>query len=256
MLLAHIEVCLQGSVLAFEDIPSFATWVHSVEGSSKVIGIRVIGAQHGHGNPLLSHFVTLELHLQGCWKRRRIGYLQKRCGHRLIGREAGKRTRGEASETGELSRLVEGVRCVTPGSSDVSLQEAPPTTVTSEAEGYISGPQGQRERLCPPQQSSPVLPLLPIQHQPPPPALSPSDGSATSLSSLEREAIRTRGRPWRSRWADKRDLKQYYPVWITLAADDKGEKGPCHAEIGILRGSCQSFCLPSCCCIRRAVCRS
>ena len=63
MLLSHTEVCFQGSVLAFEDIPSFATWVHSVEGSSKVIGIRGVGAQHGHGNPLLSHFVTLELHL-------------------------------------------------------------------------------------------------------------------------------------------------------------------------------------------------
>ena len=39
MLLSHIEVCFQGSVLAFKDIPSFATWVQSVEGSSKVIGI-------------------------------------------------------------------------------------------------------------------------------------------------------------------------------------------------------------------------
>ena len=44
MLLSHIDVCFQGSVLAFEDIPSFATWVHSVEGSSKVIGIRSVGA--------------------------------------------------------------------------------------------------------------------------------------------------------------------------------------------------------------------
>ena len=26
MLLSHIEVCFQGSVLAFNDIPSFATW--------------------------------------------------------------------------------------------------------------------------------------------------------------------------------------------------------------------------------------
>ena len=173
--------------------------------------------------------MTLELHLQGppgCWQRQSTGYLQKRCGHRPTGREAVEKTRGEACETGEFSRLVEeGVRRVTPGSSDISLQDAQPTTVTSEAEGYISGPWGQGERLWPPQQSSAVLPLFSTQHQPPPPALSAIDGSAISLSSLEREAIRTRGHPWRSRRADKRDLKQYYPVWITWQRMTKERKG-------------------------------
>ena len=70
MLLLHIEVCFQESVLAFNDIPSFATWMQSVEGSSKVIGIRGVGAEQGHGDPLLSHLVTLELNLQwppGCF---------------------------------------------------------------------------------------------------------------------------------------------------------------------------------------------
>ena len=65
MLLSHIEVCFRWSVLAFKDVASFATWVQSIEGFSKVIGIRGVGAQHGLGDPLLSHFVTLELHLMG-----------------------------------------------------------------------------------------------------------------------------------------------------------------------------------------------
>ena len=125
-------------------------------------------------------------------------------------------TGGETREEEETFRPVEEeVRRVTPSSSDVSQQEALPTTVTSEAEGYKSGPRGQGERLCLPQQSSQVLPLLPIQQQPLAPALSAHDGSRSSLSSLEREAIRTSGRPWESRGADWGNLKQYYPVWIT-----------------------------------------
>ena len=78
MLLSHIEICFQGSVRAFPDISSFAAWVNSVEGISKVIGICGVGSQHGHGNPLLNHFVTLDLHLEGPpgrWWRRCIGYL-------------------------------------------------------------------------------------------------------------------------------------------------------------------------------------
>ena len=147
MLLSHIEVCFQGSVLAFKDILSFVAWVNSAGGSSKVIGIRGVGGRHGHRDLLLSHFVTLELHMQGppgCWQRRRIGYLQKQCVHRPTGREAVKRTRGKEREAGKLHRPVEeGVRRVSPSSSDVSLQEAPPTAMTSEADGYISDPQGQ-----------------------------------------------------------------------------------------------------------------
>ena len=63
MLLSHIEICFQGSVCAFPDFSSFAARVNSIQGASKVISIRGIGAKHGHGNPLLSHFVTLDLHL-------------------------------------------------------------------------------------------------------------------------------------------------------------------------------------------------
>ena len=149
MLLLHIEVCFQGSVLNFKDIPSFATWVESFEGSCKVMGISGVGAQQGHSDPLLSHFVTLELHLQGplgCWQRQRIGCLHKRCGHHLIVREAVMRNGGKAHEEEEVLRpVVEGFRHVTLSCSDVTLQEAPPTTVTSEAEEHKCDPQAMGE---------------------------------------------------------------------------------------------------------------
>ena len=55
-----------------------------------------------------------------------------------------KRTGGKECEAREEYRPVrEGSRFVTPSSSEVSLQEAPPTAVMSEAERYISGPQAQ-----------------------------------------------------------------------------------------------------------------
>ena len=228
MLRSHIEVCFQGSVLAFKDIPSFATWVHLVEGSFKVIGIRGVGARHGHSDPLLSHFVTLDLHLEGppgCWRRQRIGYLRKRCGHCPIEREAVMRTRGEEREAEEISRpMAEGFRSVALGCSDVGQQEAPATAVTSAAEGFEYDPQAEGDRLCLSQRSSQDLPLLPIQQQPLAPALSADDGSASSLFSLEREAVRTRRHPWRSRGGDLDNLKQYYPVWITWQRMSKERK--------------------------------
>ena len=201
MLLSHIEVCFQGSVLAFKNIPSFATWVQSIEGSSKAIGIRSVGAQQGHGDPFLSHFVTLELHLHGapgCWQWQRIGFLRKRCGHRPIEREAMMRNGGKAREEEKTFRPVaEGFRRVALSCSDVGLQEALPTIMASAAEGFKYDPRAEGDRLYLSQRSSQDLPLLPIQQQPLAPALSADDGSASSLSSLEREAIRTRGRPWR-----------------------------------------------------------
>ena len=124
MLLLHIEVCFQESALAFKDIPSFATWVQSVEGSSKVIEIHRVGAQQGHGNSLLSHFVTLELHLQGppgCWQWRRIRYLHKRRGHHPIEREAVMRYGGKVRREEEtFGAKAEGFRRVALGCSDVS----------------------------------------------------------------------------------------------------------------------------------------
>ena len=97
-----------------------------------------------------------------------------------------KGTRGKACKAAELHRPVEErVRRVNPSSSNVSLQAAPPTAVTSEAEGYISGPQGQGDRLSTSAVISESPPPLSLQQQPPLPALSAHDGSATSLSSLE-----------------------------------------------------------------------
>ena len=112
---------------------------------------------------------------------------------------------------GETFRLVEeGDRRVTPGNDDVGLQEAPPTAVTSEAEGYISDSQAQGVRLCPSQQSSlNLLSLLSLQQHLTLPVLSAHDGSDTSLSSLEQEAVRTRGHPWDYHGADWGNLKQY-----------------------------------------------
>ena len=105
----------------------------------------------------------------------------------------------ESAQEREVFRPVaEEFRCVTLSCSDVSLQEAPPTAVTSGAEGYKYDPRAKEERLCQSQRSSLDLPLLPIQKQLLSPALSASDGTATLLSSLERQAIRMRGRPWKS----------------------------------------------------------
>ena len=202
--------------------------VQSVEGSSKVIGICGVGAQQGHSDPLLSHFVTLKLHLEGspgCWQRRRIGYLRKRCGHRSIEKETVMRNGGKAREEEETFRpMAEGFGHVAFGCSDIGLQETPPTAVTSAAEGFKYDPRAEGDRLCLSQWSSQDLPLLPIQQQPLAPALSADGGLASSLSSLEREAVRTRGRPWRSRGADLHYLKQYYPIWITWKRMSKERK--------------------------------
>ena len=52
-----------------------------------------------------------------------------------------KRAEEKGHGMGEVFRHVEKeVRRITPSNSDVSLQEAPPTAVMSEAEGY--GPPG------------------------------------------------------------------------------------------------------------------
>ena len=135
------------------------------------------------------------------------------------------RNGGKAREEEEVYRPVaEGFRRVTLSRSDVSLQEAPPTAVTSEAEGHKCGPRAKGEQLCQSQWSSLDLPRLPIQQQPLSPALSASDGTATSLSSVEREAIRMRGRPWMCCGADLNNLPQYYPVWITWKRMSKERK--------------------------------
>ena len=88
------------------------------------------------------------------------------------------RNGGKARKEEETFKPVaEGDRSVALSCSDIGLQEAPPTAVTSAAEA-------EGERLCLPQQSSQHLSLLPIQQQPLAPDLSADDGSASSLSSL------------------------------------------------------------------------
>ena len=82
-------------------IASFIAWVNSIRGPSKVFGIRGVSAKSGPGNEELSDFMTSVLHIegtQGRWRRRRIGFLQKRCGHRLTEEGAVRRMAEKASE--------------------------------------------------------------------------------------------------------------------------------------------------------------
>ena len=74
------------------------------------------------------------------------------------------------------------------------------------------------------QQSSQDLSIFPFQQQPLPPVLSHDDGSATSLSPLEREAIKMRGHPWKCRGADEENSQQCYPVWIKWKRMSKERK--------------------------------
>ena len=231
MLLSHIEICFQGSVRTFPDFSSFNAWVNSVQGAFKTISIRGVGTKHGHGDPLLSHFVTLDLHLQsppGRWWCRRIGFLQKQCGHRLGKEGVVRRTEENTSETRASFRPVDERedRRVTPGRDDVDLQEAPPTAMMSAAAGYKSNLQAQEFRLCP--FSKPTtnhLSLLSHQQHPALPAPSSHNGSATQLSSLEREAVRTRGHLWDYPGANWGNLKQYYPIWRAWHRMTKERKG-------------------------------
>ena len=113
MSLEHIEVCFQGSVRAFMEIASFTTWVNSVRGLSKVIGIRGVSAKSGPGNQELSNFMTSVLHIEGTpgrWRRRSIGFLQKRCGHRLTEERAVRSMAEKARETRE-NKILAPRRC-------------------------------------------------------------------------------------------------------------------------------------------------
>ena len=99
-----IEVCFQRSVRAFMEVPSFVAWVNSIPGPSRVIGIRGVGAKEGHDSQELGNFVTSVLRTEGApgrWRRRRIRFLQKQCGHHLAKEGAVKRTAGNESRKEE-----------------------------------------------------------------------------------------------------------------------------------------------------------
>ena len=69
----------------------------------------------------------------------------------ILLRNGGKTREGEE----EFRPEAEGFRRVTLSGSDISLQEAPPTTMTSEADRYKCDPRAQGERLWQSQCSSP-----------------------------------------------------------------------------------------------------
>ena len=228
MTFERIEVCFQGSVRAFMEVPSFVAWVHSIPGPSCIIGIQGVGAKEGPDSQELGNFVTSVLRIEGApghWRRCRIGFLQKQCGHHLAKEGAVKRTAGNESrkEEKDFSPAEMLENRITPSLHEVGLQEAPPTIVTSEAKVYKYRPQADCKRLRPlPELLQPILsayssePLQhPQQHQqhnqlfPP---VSADDGDGKQLSSLEREALRTRGRPWDAP-GPRRSLWQCFPIW-------------------------------------------
>ena len=149
----HIELCFQGSVRAFMEITSFVAWVNSIQGPSQVIGIRGVSAMGGPDNQELSDFMTSVLCIEGAtgrWRRRRIRFLQKRFGHHLTWEGAVRRTAKKAQEEGEnFSPAERQENQITSTVVDVGLQEAPPTVMTSEAQGYINSQQADELRLCP-----------------------------------------------------------------------------------------------------------
>ena len=158
-----IEVCFQGSVRAFMEVASFVAWVNSIPGPSHAIGIRGVGTKEGPDSQELGNFVTSVLHIEGApgrWRRRHTGFLQKRCGHRLAKEGAVKRTVGNESGTEEkdFSPVEMLENRITPSLRDVGLLEAPPTIVTSEAEGYKHRPQANCKALRPlPESLQPII---------------------------------------------------------------------------------------------------
>ena len=164
MSLEHIEVCFQDSVRAFMETASFTAWVNSIRGLSKVIGNHGVSAKSGPGNEELSDFMTSFLHIEGTpgrWQRRRIGFLQKRCGHWLKEEGEVRRTTEKARKARENFSPVEmQENQITITVGDVGLQEAPPIVMTSEVQGYKSSLQAEELRLCP--LSDSLQPLLSV----------------------------------------------------------------------------------------------
>ena len=212
MTFERIEVCFQGSVRAFMEVSSFNAWVNSIPGPSRVIGIQGVGAKDGPDSQELGNFVTSVLRIEGApgrWSRRRIGFLQNRCGHRLVKEGAVRRmARNESGGEEEDFSPAEMLKKTNNLSlRDVDLQEAPPSIMMPEDEGYKYRPQANCKALRPlPDSMKPILSAYsseslqhPQQHQQSKqlfPPISADDGNDKQLSSLEREALRTKGQPW------------------------------------------------------------
>ena len=134
------------------EIASFTAWVNSVRGPTKVIGIHGISATSGPRIRELSDFMTSVLHIEGTpghWRCRRIGFLEKRCGHRLTEEGAVRSMAEKACETRENFSPAEMQRDhITPKVGDVGLQEALPIVMMSEAQGYKSNLQAHSQSRC------------------------------------------------------------------------------------------------------------
>ena len=179
-------------------VSSFVTWVNSIPGPSRVVGIWGVGAKEGPYRRELGNFVTSVLRIEGApgrWMWRRIRFLQKRCGHRLakegaVRRMAGNESGGEEKDFSPTEMLSKTNNL---SLQDVDLQEAPPSIVTSEAEGYKYRPQANCKAL--PESLQHILSAYsseslqhPQQHQQSSqlfPPISADNGNDKQLSSLE-----------------------------------------------------------------------
>ena len=147
---------------------------------------------------------------------------------RMAGNESGREEK-DFSPTEMLEKRI------TSSLRDVGLQEAPPTSVTSEAEGYKYRPQANCKALRPlPESLQPILSAYsseslqhPQQRQQTSqlfPPISADDGDDNQLSSLEREALRTRGQPWDAP-GPRCSLQECFPIWCMWNRMSEQRKG-------------------------------
>ena len=104
---------------------------------------------------------------------------------------------------------------------EVEPQEAVPSIMTSEAEGYKYRPQTNCKALRPlPESLQPILsaysvfatPSTASAIQPLFPPISADDGNDKQLSSLKQEAFKTRGQPWDVP-GPRCSLWECFPIW-------------------------------------------
>ena len=145
-------------------------------------------------------------------------------------RTAGNESEGKDFSPAEMLRKINNLLL-----RDVDLQEAPPSFMTSEAEGYKYRPQANCKALCPlPEPTQPILSAYsseslqhPQQHQHSSQLFLPvsaDDGNDKQLSSLEREALRIRGQPWHAP-GPRRSLRECFPIWCMWNRMSERRKG-------------------------------
>ena len=179
------------------------------EDTSADICVRGVPAKGRTGSQEVTDFFTQELRLPklaGKWQKRTLHYLRNRCGHRFL--EEGAVSKAQEEISSQEESCCEGLELQ---ADDVSLQQAgtksyaflmtsrPGHPVTSALCHRPAGlgaintsPASQGDNSSRIVALNTSLSLSIQQQQPFPPPMPKS----LLLSSLEREAIRTCGRPW------------------------------------------------------------